>query len=417
MKIAIIGSGGREHVLGWKLSQSVDSKDIYFMPGNGGTWNNVPLKPTDFAGIHDYCSIEGIEMLLVGPEQPLVDGIVDFFHGSKIKVLGPDRAAACLEGSKIWAKDFMKRHGVATADYWVLGEDREAHELIGAYDGNLVIKFDGLAAGKGVKVCSSVEEALGAIRELRDAHGKDARLLAEERLSGWEISIIGFTDGRTGRMLLPSQDHKPVFDGDRGPNTGGMGAYCPVPFCDDKLLQEIERSIVAPTLHGIQAEKLNYRGIIYFGLMVTGDGPKVLEYNVRLGDPESEVVLPALQSEIMPLINACFDGNLESVPVVFSTNYHVDVVLASGGYPGEYETGLPITGIEELSKDTLLFHAGTAIKADRLVTKGGRVLNVVAAAPELRQAIDHVYDECAKVSFQGKYCRRDIGKKGLESGG
>jgi phosphoribosylamine--glycine ligase len=415
MKIAIVGSGGREHALGWKLAQTVDAQDIYFMPGNGGTWNNIPVEPRDFPAIQEYCRSTGIEMILVGPEQPLVDGIVDFFQATSIKVLGPDGAAARLEGSKIWAKEFMKRHGVATARSWVLGEDVEPHELLTAYDGNLVIKYDGLAAGKGVKVCSSVEEASRAIAALQTKHGEDARLIAEEKLSGQEISIIGFTDGTSVKLLLPSQDHKPIYDGDRGPNTGGMGAYCPVPFCDNRLLDEIERCVVAPTLRGIQAEGLNYRGIIYFGLMVTDGGPKVLEYNVRLGDPESEVVLPALKSDILALITACFDGTLGEVDVAFSADYFVDVVLASEGYPGPYETGFAITGFERLSEDTLVFHAGTTIRDEYLITAGGRVLNVVARASDLKGAIECVYEECVKLGFQGAYYRRDIGQKGLET--
>jgi phosphoribosylamine--glycine ligase len=416
MKTAIIGSGGREHALGWKLAQGCDAGDLFFVPGNGGTGNNVPLDPKDFDGIRHFCREQRIELILVGPEQPLVDGIVDFFRDSGILVLGPDKAAARLEGSKIWSKQFMKRHGVATADFWIIDEDADFERTVEEFEGNIVLKYDGLAAGKGVKVCSSPAEARDALEALRDKYGRRARVLAEEKLSGQEISIIGFTDGQTVKMLLPSQDHKPVYEGDQGPNTGGMGAYCPVPFCDEALLEQIRRSVVDPTLEGIQAEGIHYKGVLYFGLMVTDDGPRVLEYNVRLGDPESEVVLPSLETDLGALIRACFDGTLGEIQLAFNPGYYVDVVLASGGYPGSYETGHEIKGLDQLSSDTLVFHAGTSLDQGRLVTSGGRVLNVVSSANTLRGAIEEVYRECANLTFQGVYFRKDIGRKGLGAG-
>jgi len=413
MKILVIGSGGREHAIAWKLTQTNDPNDVYVLPGNGGTKNNVAIKPSEFEKIKNFCLEEKIELVFVGPEDPLANGIVNYFTDTDIKIFGPDKDAAQLEGSKIWAKRFMKKHGVATADFWMLEDGDDIEQVIDEMSGNVVIKFDGLAAGKGVFVCSSNDEAYDALEVIKNRYGESAPFLIEEKITGQEVSIIGFTDGKNIKLLLPSQDHKPAFDGDKGPNTGGMGAYCPVPICDDALLAQIKKDVVDPTLEGIQAEGLNYKGVIYFGLMITENGPKLLEYNVRFGDPETEVLLPALKSDLTQLILACMDGTLSDYKIEFNYGYFVDVVLASGGYPGSYEKGKEIVGLDNLNPEIIPFHAGTKIENGNLLTSGGRVLNIVGQGNNLQSAIDLVYQEIAKVNFADMFYRNDIGKKGL----
>ncbi|MBD3290163.1 phosphoribosylamine--glycine ligase [candidate division KSB1 bacterium] len=415
MKIAVIGSGGREHTIAWKLSQHTQPENIYVIPGNGGTQNNVNISVTNFERIKFFCKEKKIDLILVGPEVPLVEGIVDYFKDTNVQVFGPDTQAAQLEGSKIYSKKFMQKYGVATSDAHIFENGDVPDSLIKEMNGELVFKYDGLAAGKGVFVCSSVENARENLKQLKREYGADSPVLVEEKMTGLEISIIGFTDGRSIKMLLPSQDHKPIYDGDEGPNTGGMGAYCPVPFCDDKLLKQIDAEVVQPTLRGIQQERLNFKGVIYFGLMITDDGPKVLEYNVRLGDPETEVILPALKSNFLTLIKSCMDGTLADFEMQFHDGYFVDVVLASGGYPNKYEKGFEISGLDKLSSETMLFHAGTKRDNGKIVTSGGRVLNVVRRADDLKTAIQRTYSECQKILFKNKYNRTDIGMKGLSS--
>ena len=413
MKIAILGSGGREHAIAWKLAQSVPQEDIYTLPGNAGIPNSVSIDTTNFDEIKKFCQEHQIELIVVGPEAPLAEGIVDYFAGIDIKVFGASKQAARLESSKIWAKEFMAKYGVATADFWVFDQIEEAKPIIQKLSGNLVIKYDGLAAGKGVYVCSSEEEALNSLRDLKSTYGESAKFLIEEKLTGSEISIIGFTDGKHIQLLSSSQDHKQLNDGDTGPNTGGMGAYCPVVFCDDAMLSDITTAVVTPTLQGLQGENLDYKGVIYFGLMMTDEGPKLLEYNVRLGDPETEVILPALKSDLLQLILACFDGTLQDFSMEFHDGYFIDVVLVSGGYPKSYDKGYPIMGLERVSRDTLIFHAGTARQNGRLVTSGGRVLNIVSHGHALASAIDKVYRRCQMVTFEKVYYRKDIGKRNL----
>ncbi len=413
MKIAVLGSGGREHALAWKLAQSVGRENIFCLPGNGGTWNNVSIAPNDFQAVETFCLENDIELIVVGPEDPLANGVVDFFKNKKIRVFGPDRRAAQLESSKIFAKKFMKKYGVATADFWMLEDGDDIEQVIDQLGGQLVIKYDGLAAGKGVFVCNSAQEAYEALQKLKRRYGDTAPFFIEQKFSGQELSIIGITDGRHFKLLLPSQDHKPAFDGDRGPNTGGMGAYCPVPFCTDQILQQVQEQIVQPTLQGLQQEQLDYHGVIYFGLMITEQGPKLLEYNVRFGDPETEVILPALKSDLLELIEASLDETLEAVELTFNDGYFVDVVLASGGYPGSYEKGKLITGLEKLPDDVLVFHAGTRKEDGKLLTAGGRVLNVVAHDATLAGAIEQAYNAVQKIHFENMFYRKDIAQKGL----
>ncbi len=414
MKIAIIGSGGREHAIAWKFAQSTPESDIFIIPGNGGTKNNVAISPNDFKTIEKFCKEKQIGLIFVGPEDPLANGIVDYFRNKDIKIFGPDKEAAQLEGSKIRAKRFMKKHGVATANFWIKEDGHDIKEIIQKNNGNIVIKYDGLAAGKGVFVCSSFKEAMNAMAEIKNRYGDNAPYIVEQKVSGQELSIIGFTDGKDIKLLMTSQDHKPALDGDKGPNTGGMGAYCPVPLATETVLADIKTKIVDPTLKGIHVEGLNYKGVIYFGIMLTEASPMLLEYNVRFGDPETEVILPALKNDLLELVLSCLNGTLSSIEMEFNEGYFVDVVLTSGGYPGKYEKNMIITGLDKLSHDALVFHAGTKMENGKLLTSGGRVLNIVGTGADLKTAIDKAYTEVKSVSFDHMFYRKDIGKKGIQ---
>ncbi len=305
----------------------------------------------------------------------------------------------------------MARQGVATAEFQVFQRPSDARAYVERLGDDLVIKYDGLAAGKGVFVCTSVPQAQAALDTLEQRYGADAACLVEQRLLGDEISILGLTDGQTIRLLQPSQDHKQLLEGDRGPNTGGMGAFCPVPAFTPAMLAAVRQQIEAPTLAGLRAEGIDYCGVIYFGIMMTAQGPQLLEYNVRLGDPETEVLLPALRSDLRELLEACADGELHRVQPVFNPGFFVDVVLASGGYPGSYPKGLEITGVEQAAEQALVFHAGTRRDGDRLLTSGGRVLNVVAQGPDLESAIQGAYAAAEQINFQGRTLRADIGRR------
>ncbi|RKY56485.1 MAG: phosphoribosylamine--glycine ligase [Candidatus Neomarinimicrobiota bacterium] len=413
MNIAVIGSGGREHALAWKLQQSELAEKIFVLPGNGGTSNNVALDGSDTDALKVFCKENDIALIVVGPEVPLANGIVNAFADTDILVFGPDQAAAQLEGSKIFSKKFMKKYDVATADFQVFTAKNDPADLIKKMKGELVVKFDGLAAGKGVYVCTSEEEAFSAIEDIKIKYGDDAGYLIESKLKGQELSIIGVTDGININCLLPSQDHKAAYDGDKGPNTGGMGAYCPAPLGTEEILNKIDETIILPTLNGIEAEGFNYKGVIYFGIMLDGNVPKLLEYNVRFGDPETEVILPALKSDLLKLILASFDGSLGEMELEFYDDYFVDVVLTSGGYPGPYEKGKEISGLNDLDKTTLCFHAGTKKENNKVLTSGGRVLNIVCKDKDLKKAVDNCYDEIKKISFDGMTYRTDIAHKAL----
>ncbi|MBC8083899.1 MAG: phosphoribosylamine--glycine ligase, partial [Hymenobacter sp.] len=355
------------------------------------------------------------QLIVVGPEAPLAAGITDFFAGSDIKVFGPTRSAARLESSKVWSKEFMRRHGVATAQAWPFRSDNVTAARVKAAElgGHVVVKYDGLAAGKGVYVCSSVAEAEQALTDLQAEFSGWFSFLLEEKLTGPEISIIGVTDGNRIRLLATSQDHKQLLAHDQGPNTGGMGAYCPVPFADDNVLAAIRTDIIDPTLLGLRNEQFDFNGFLYFGVMLTPQGPKLLEYNVRLGDPEAEVLLPALESSLLELIEATLDGNLAQTVVRQRPGCYVGVVLASGGYPAaQFPTGFPITGLETLPPGILAFHGATRRQPNgQLVTSGGRVLVLVGHGPELEDAVTHVYRAVESVGFQNVYIRGDIGQR------
>ena len=407
MKIAVIGRGGREHALAWKLAQDAGAENVFCLPGNGGTANNRPIAEHDFAGIRSFCESEGIDLVVVGPEAPLARGLVDLLAGAKIRVFGPTRTAARLESSKTWAKQFMQRHGIATAAGAFFESVRAATEHVRTQRGGLVVKYSGLAAGKGVFVCPDPAEAPAALQEIGRRHGPNAPIVVEELLEGPEVSIMGVVSGTSIQLFPPSRDHKRLRDGDRGPNTGGMGAYAPVPDVDAAQLDEIRRTIIEPTLKGLAAEGIAYRGFLYFGLMLTAAGPKLLEYNARLGDPEAEVLLPALDGPLLPTLLASFDGALERHPFAIKPGAVVDVVLAAGGYPGEVRAGVPIAGAD--ATDALVFHAGTEIRNGALTVAGGRVLNVVAHGADLAAARQKAYAACAKIRFDGMQYRTDIG--------
>ncbi|MDU0369673.1 phosphoribosylamine--glycine ligase [Hymenobacter endophyticus] len=412
--IVLLGGGAREHAMAWKLTR--DGATVHVLPGNAGILNSYPnISATDFPAIQSFCEENGVKLIVVGPEAPLAAGVTDYFAGSDIRVFGPGRAGATLESSKVWSKDFMRRHGVATAMSWQFRSDKmdAARAKAAELNGDVVVKFDGLAAGKGVYVCSSVEEAHAALDDLARLHSGWFSFLLEEKLSGPEISIIGITDGNRIRLLTPSQDHKQLLAGDQGPNTGGMGAYCPVPFCDDNVLAAIRTDIVDPTLRGLQNEQFDFNGFLYFGIMLTPQGPKLLEYNTRLGDPEAEVLLPALESSLLELIEATLDGTLQQTVVRQRRGYYVGVVLASGGYPAaDFPTGFPITGLDQLHPSILAFHGATKrTETGELVTNGGRVLVLVGHGEELEDAVNHVYREAEKVNFKDAYIRTDIGQR------
>ena len=407
MRIAVIGRGGREHALAWKLAQSAGADNVFCLPGNGGAPNNRPVAETDFAGIRAFCETERIDLVVVGPEAPLEAGIVDVLEGGRFRVFGPSRAAARLEASKTWSKQFMLRHGIPTAVGAFFASPGAAADHVRAQTGGSVVKYSGLAAGKGVFVCPGKAEALAALEEIERRHGAEAPVIVEEILAGPEVSIMGIVSGQSIQLFPPSRDHKRLRDGDQGPNTGGMGAYTPVPDVGPAQMAEIRKQVIEPTLAGLAAEGIPYRGFLYFGLMLTANGPKLLEYNARLGDPETEVLLPALAGDLLPAILASFDGTLDRHPLTCKPGVVIDVVLAAGGYPGDIRKGVPITGIEDA--DALVFHAGTEIRNGQLVVSGGRVLNVVAHGADLAAAQRQAYAACGKIHFEGIQYRRDIG--------
>lgn len=415
MKIAIIGSGGREHAIAWKLAQTAGWENIFVLPGNAGIPRSFSANINDFEALEQYCRENGIGLIVVGPEQPLANGIVDYFRKTDIKILGPSKSAAIMEGSKIFAKEFMRRHGVATSDFEVFHNVEAAMLYIRTKNGDCVIKYDGLAAGKGVFVCNNMPEAEAAMTEFRETYGEKADFIVEDKIVGDEISIIGLTDGKTIRLLPPAQDHKQVFDNDLGPNTGGMGAFCPAPFYTEKLAAEIDRLIIQPTLRGIEKDALDYKGFLYFGVMMDEKGPKLLEYNARLGDPETEVLLPALNADLVKAVLAALDGSLEEIDWSWNPGFYVDVVLTSGGYPKSFPKGFAIKGLEDIDKDTLLFYAGVKSNGEDLLTDGGRVINVVCKGASLNEAIENAYRNCNKICFEGMHYRKDIGRRQLKN--
>jgi len=424
MKVLVIGSGGREHALAWKIAQSPLVAKVYGAPGNPGIAGLekgacVPLAVDDFSGIKAFIEEKDIDLTVVGPEDPLTKGLVDYLEEGGERAFGPSAGAAQLEGSKAFAKAFMERHRIPTAACAVFDAADAAAAYVREKGAPIVIKADGLAAGKGVTVAMDVDTALRAIDEamVQQAFGSaGARVVVEEFMAGEEASILAFCDGKTVVPMASSQDHKAVFDGDQGPNTGGMGAYSPAPVVTPEMEQRILKEVLEPVVRGMAEEGNPYKGILYAGLMITDQGPRVVEFNVRFGDPETQVVLPRMKTDLVPVLLACCEGRLEEEHIEYHDAPCVTVVMASGGYPGSYPKGKAISGIAdaEMEAGVCVFQAGTKLDGDRLLTNGGRVLNVTATGNVLPDTIAKAYRAVEKVAFDGAHYRMDIGKKALK---
>lgn len=421
--VLLIGGGGREHAIAWKLSQSDRLGTLYIAPGNPGTASlgtNISLDLNNFQEILDFVHDKGIELVVVGPEGPLVNGLSDFLQKHNIPVFGPKKNAAMLEGSKEFAKDFMVKYNIPTADYSVFksSDYDDAFKFVKLKDSYpIVLKADGLAGGKGVFICDSEEEVKKRLLQIKkdESLSKAAtKLVVEEFMEGEEASVFVISDGHTAHVLHNAQDHKRIGEGDTGLNTGGMGAYSPAPLITEDLLETIKNQIIEPTITGMQLEESSYSGILYIGLMITEDGPKVVEYNCRFGDPECQVILPSLQNDLLDLMLSVTEQRLDEKSIQVDDQYRCCVVLASEGYPVQYEKGKVITGIDQVDENAVVFHAGTIEKNGEIVTNGGRVLNVIGNGNTLKGAIDHTYKNADYIQFSNKYFRKDIGHKGLK---
>ena len=421
MRVLVIGGGGREHALAWKIAQSPLVKQVYCAPGNAGTRSvaeNVNISVDRIDELMQFALTNGIGLTVVGPEQPLVAGIVDRFEKNGLRVFGPSAQAAEIEGSKVFCKNLMKKYGIPTADYHSFDSAEDAVKLFLTETGPVVVKASGLAAGKGVIICKSSKEARAAVESImQDKAFGDAgnEVVVEEFLEGQEVSLLAFTDGKTVLPLDSAQDHKAAFDGDTGPNTGGMGAYSPAPVFTDDLKREVMAEIMTPTVHAMAREGRTYKGILYAGLMLTSSGPRVLEFNARFGDPETQPILMRMQSDIVPLFEACIDSTLGNCSLEWKKESTVCVVMAAKGYPASYEKGKEIRGLEAAGeqKDVVVFHAGTRAEGDRVLTSGGRVLGVTALGTDTGAAIESAYSAVGKIEWDGIHYRKDIGRKAV----
>jgi len=423
MKVLVIGSGGREHALVWKISQSPKVAKIYCAPGNAGTAElaeNIALKADDVAGLKKFALEKKVNLTVVGPEIPLVAGLVNEFEKEGLKVFGPCREAAIIEGSKVWSKQFMVKYDIPTAKAGIFSDLAEAIKYLDEVGAPIVVKADGLAAGKGVIVCQTKQEALEALKlvmEKKEFGKAGDNVVIEECLVGEEASIIALTDGKTVVPLASSQDHKRIFDNDEGPNTGGMGAYSPAPVVTDRLMSEIDVNVLKPFISGMQQEGIEYKGVIYAGVMVTKDGPKVLEFNCRFGDPETQPIMMRMKSDIVPIFDAVVKAKLGDKLIEWDERAAVCVVMAAGGYPGKYEKGQVINGIDKVDQlaNAYVFHAGTKLNSENeVVTAGGRVLGVTALGDGIKYAIKNAYRAVELIDFKGMQYRSDIGKKALK---
>ena len=420
MKVFVVGGGGREHALVWKIVQSPRVDKIYCAPGNAGIAQQaecVNIGAEDIDGLLAFAQAKKIDLTVVGPEAPLVDGIVDRFKEAGLRIFGPGKKAAQLEGSKALAKHFMAKYNIPTARYAAFSRADEAMQHVRDKVGPVVVKASGLAAGKGVMVCEHTADALDAVRSVlvdkRFGEQAGQQVVIEELLVGEEVSVLAFTDGRTVVPMIPSQDHKRVFDGDLGPNTGGMGAYAPAPIYNPELHQIVVRDILEPTVKGLAENGWDYHGVLYAGLMITEEGPKVLEYNVRFGDPETQPVLAMLDTDLIEIIEAVIDNRLDEIEIKWKHGAAVCVVMAAGGYPGSYTKGEVISGLDSAAEHAVVFHAGTAERDGQIVTNGGRVLGVTALGKNISEAINKAYSGVEKINFNAAHYRRDIGQKAL----
>jgi len=424
MKVLVVGNGGREHAIAWKLAQSADVHAVCVAPGNGGTgrtpkMSNVAISATDIPALIDYARDNQVDLTVIGPEAPLVAGVVDSFEAAGLRCFGPNRAASQLEGSKAFTKDFLARHNIPTAAYEVFTETQPALNYVERIGAPLVVKADGLAAGKGVVIAHSVDEAKAAVRNMLDEGefgDAGAQIVIEQFLTGEEASFIAIVDGDHILPLASSQDHKARDDGDEGPNTGGMGAYSPAPVVTHKIHERIMAEVIRPTVAGLQADGIRYRGFLYAGLMITDEGePQVLEFNCRLGDPETQPILMRLKSDLLELLQAAIDGRLNEVCAEWDQRVALAVVMASGGYPGDYDKGLVIDGILDRlpSSDVRIFHAGTRSGRNGVVTDGGRVLSVCALGDGTKAAQAAAYEVVNSISWEGSFYRHDIGYRAV----
>ncbi len=419
--VLVVGSGSREHALAWKLKQSPRVGNIYIAPGNGGTANvaeDVAIEVIDFEHLAMFAQQKNIGLTIAGPDDPIGAGIGDFFRQRGLRIFSPSKAAAQIESSKAFAKLLMRDAGIPTAEFNIFKEYDMALNYVRSYAPPIVVKASGLALGKGVYVCKTLEEAERALKEImldKQFGDSGSEVVVEEFLEGQEISIHALCDGKNFILFPPSQDHKQIGEGDTGPNTGGMGVIAPVPWVASNVMEEIAEKIVRPTLEALSARGSPFTGILYPGLKMTSQGPKVLEFNARFGQPECEVYMRLLKTDLLDLCDAAIDGKISSLSIEWNPGFAVNIILASGGYPGEYKKGLPITGIEEAEKipSVVVFHAGTTSQGETLCTNGGRVLAVTAVGDTLQEALDRAYAAADKIQFEGKYLRRDIGAKAL----
>lgn len=417
MKVLVIGNGGREHAIIWKLSQSPRDPKLYCAPGNAGIAELAECVaiPVDAAGqLADFAEREAIELTIVGPEAALSAGIVDEFEKRGLRIFGPSREAARIEASKAFAKDLMLSHGIPTAKYQIFTEVEPALRYIREQGAPIVVKADGLAAGKGVIVAHTLEEAEAAVKSIlqsKEFGEAGNQVVIEEFLAGEEATVLAFVDGETVKLMVPSQDHKPIFDGDKGPNTGGMGTYSPVPKVKEDLLREIETAIVRPVVNAMKNKGTPYKGVLYAGLMLSAQGPKVIEYNARFGDPETQVILPLLENDLIDVAEAVIDGRLAEVQLSWKNSAAVCVILAAEGYPGSYRKGDVIEGLDRLPEHVVAFHAGTTKKDGQYVTNGGRVLGVTGFGTDLKTAKEAAYRGVESIRFNGMHYRKDISDK------
>jgi len=413
VKVLIVGAGGREHAIAWKIAQSPRLSQLFVAPGNAGTAaNNISIAAEDSAGIVSFANQHQLDLILIGPEAPLANGLADALRATGRLVFGPSQAAAQIEASKAFSKAFMQRHHIPTARFAAFTDFREALKHLLRIDYPIVIKASGLAAGKGVILPDCADEAEAALRTIMLEHEFGAagdEVIIEERLSGEEVSLLAFTDGVTVQPMPPAQDHKRIFDGDRGPNTGGMGAYAPAPICPPALVDEFTRTILQPTIDGLREEERLFSGVLYAGLMLTPDGPRVLEYNCRFGDPETQAILPLLDTDLIDIAEACAIGQLNTIEVKWKSGAAACVVMASEGYPAKYPVGREIRGLEASFENAVVFQAGTKLSEGQVVTSGGRVLGVTGWGGTLREAVDTAYVAVKSIEFEGLQVRRDIG--------